>query len=70
MEWGILAKRAMNSQPIVISGILAENPTQVRLPKYDHVVETFTSDRAERNSLEIFPRGRLRRMQKSDDDSH
>jgi hypothetical protein len=31
----------MNSRPIVIGGILPKEPTQVCLPKYDHMVETF-----------------------------
>ena len=44
MEWGILVQRAMNARFIIIRGIPAQDPAQVRLPKYDHVVETFPSD--------------------------
>ena len=44
--------RAMNSRFIIISGILVQiisgilvqDPAQVRLPEYNHVVETFPSD--------------------------
>jgi hypothetical protein len=32
MEWGILVQRAMNARFIIISGILAQDPAQVRLP--------------------------------------
>jgi len=40
----------MNSRLIIIGGsILAQDPTQVRLPKYDHVVETFSSGRADQS---------------------
>jgi hypothetical protein len=57
MEWSILVQRAMNAGPIAIGGILAENPAQVRLPKYDHVVETFPSDRADQSlHVPILPR--------------
>src|SRR5262249_11196513 len=34
----------MNPRFIIIRGILAQDPAQVRLPEYDHVVETFPSD--------------------------
>ncbi len=47
----------MNSRLIIIGGILAQDPTQVRLPKYDHVVETFPSDRADQSlHVRILPR--------------
>jgi len=47
MEWGILVQRAMNARPIIIRGIPTQDLAQVRLPKYDHVVETFAADRAD-----------------------
>src|SRR5262245_2589935 len=47
MEWGVLVQRAMNARFIIIRGIPTQNPAQVRFPKYDHVVETFPSDRAD-----------------------
>jgi hypothetical protein len=47
MERGIFVELAMNSRPIIIVNILPKDPTQMRLPKYDHVVETFPSDRAD-----------------------
>ena len=57
MEWGIFVQRAMNAQLIIIAGILAEDPAQVRLPKHDHVVETFPSDRADQSlHASILPR--------------
>src|SRR5262249_2919905 len=37
----------MNARFIIIPSIPTQNPAQVRLPKYDHVVETFPSDRAD-----------------------
>jgi hypothetical protein len=49
MERGIFVERAMNSRLIIIGGILAKDPAQVRLAKYDHVVETFPSDRADQS---------------------
>ena len=35
MEWGILVQRAMNARFIIISGIPAQDPAQMRLPEYD-----------------------------------
>jgi hypothetical protein len=52
MERGILVQRAMNARFIIISGKLAQDPAQVRLPEHDHVVETFPSDRADQ-SLDV-----------------
>ena len=49
MERGILIQRAMNARFVIISGKLAEDPSQVRLPEHDHVVETFPSDRADQS---------------------
>src|SRR6266496_1195575 len=57
MERGIFVERAMNSRLIIIGGILAKDPAQVRLPKDDHVVETFPSDRADQSlRIRILPR--------------
>src|SRR5262245_50694723 len=57
MEWGILVQRAMNARSIIIAGILAHDPTQVRLPEYDHVVETFPSNRADQSlDVRVLPR--------------
>src|SRR5262245_51038524 len=53
VEWGILVQRAMNARFIIIRGIPTQDPAQVRLPKYDHVVETFPSDRADQ-SLDVW----------------
>ena len=39
MERGIFVERAMNSRPIIIVNILAKDPTQMRLPKYDVIGE-------------------------------
>jgi hypothetical protein len=42
----------MNARFIVIGGIFAQDPAQVRLPEYDQVVETFPPDRADQ-SLDV-----------------
>jgi hypothetical protein len=60
MEWGILVQRAMNPRFIIIRRIPTQDPAQMRLPKYDHVVETFPSDRADQSldvrvPLKVFP---------------
>src|SRR5207248_1627306 len=47
MKWGILVQRAMNARFIIVRGIAAQDPAQVRLPEHDHVVETFPADRAD-----------------------
>ena len=49
VKWGILVQRAMNARFIIIRGIPTQDPAQVRLSKYDHVVETFPSDRADQS---------------------
>src|SRR5262249_4679876 len=47
----------MNPRCIIICGIPTQNPAQVRLPKYDHVVETFPSDRADQPlDVRVLPR--------------
>src|SRR5262249_10002660 len=57
VEWSILVQRAMNARFIIIRGIPTQDPAQVRLPKYDHVVETFPSDRADQPlDVRILPR--------------
>src|SRR6266704_206997 len=57
MERGILVQRAMNARYIIISGKLAQDPAQVRLPEHDHVVETFPSDRADQSlDVRVLPR--------------
>src|SRR5215510_16216642 len=53
MEWGILVQRAMNARFIIMRAITAHDPAQVRLPKYDHVIETFPSDRTDQ-SLDVW----------------
>ena len=49
MKWGILVQRAMNARFIIVRGIAAQDPAQVRLPEHDHVVETFLSERADQS---------------------
>src|SRR5215469_9905875 len=57
VEWGILVQRAMNARFIIIRGIPTQDPAQVRFPKYDHVVETFPSDRADQPlDIRVLPR--------------
>jgi hypothetical protein len=45
MERRIFVERAMNSRHIIIGSILPKDPTEVRLPEHDHVVETFPPKR-------------------------
>jgi hypothetical protein len=52
----------MNSRLIIIGGILAKDPAQVPLPKDDHVVETFPSDRADQSRDD----GSVRRVRRCD----
>src|SRR6478672_8153679 len=53
----MLVQRAMNARFIIIRGIPTQDPAQVRLPKYDYVVETFPSDRADQSlDVRILPR--------------
>src|SRR5215831_9500195 len=57
MERRVFVERAMNSRHIIISSILPKDPTEVRLPEHDHVVETFPSDRADQSlRVRILPR--------------
>jgi hypothetical protein len=47
----------MNARFIIIRGISTQCPAQVRLPEYDHVVETFPADRADQPlDVRILPR--------------
>src|SRR5262249_49954029 len=47
----------MNARFIIIPSIPTQNPAQVRLPKYDHVVEAFPSDRADQPlDVRVLPR--------------
>src|SRR6266540_5683875 len=56
-ERGIFVQRAMNSQPVVISGVRFEHSAQVGLAEYHHVVDTFTSDRSDQSLGEgVLPR--------------
>jgi len=57
MERCIFVERAMNSRHIIIGNILPNDPTEVRLPEHDHVVETFPSDRTDQSlRICILPR--------------
>src|SRR5215471_3073507 len=47
----------MNARFIIIRGVPAQDPAPVRLPEYDHVVETFPSDRTDQSlDVRILPR--------------
>src|SRR5262245_51749953 len=47
----------MNARFVIVRGIPTQDPAQVRLPKYDHVVETFPSDRADQSlDVRVLPR--------------
>src|SRR4030081_3345573 len=51
----------MGPRRIIIGGISASDPAQVRFAKHDHVVETFAADRADESlNVSILP-GRSRR---------
>src|SRR6202165_862480 len=52
MERGVLVQRSMGPRHIIIGGISAGGPAQVRFAKHDHVVETFAADRAD-ESLDV-----------------
>src|ERR1700733_14477043 len=45
MERGVLVQRTMGPRHIIIGGISAQDPAQVRFAKHDHVVETFAKPR-------------------------
>src|ERR1700722_4344848 len=47
MERGVLVQRSMGPRHIIIGGISASDPAQVRFAKHDHVVETSAADRAD-----------------------
>ena len=46
MEWGILVQGTMSPRFIIIGGICAQDPAQVRFTECDHVVQAFPADRA------------------------
>src|SRR6202051_1036622 len=53
---GVLVQRSMGPRHIIIGGISAEDPAQVRFAKHDHVVETFAADRADESlNVSILP---------------
>src|SRR5260370_8016066 len=56
MERGVLVQRSMSPRHIIIGGISAQDPAQVRFAKHDHVVETFAADRADESlNVSILP---------------
>jgi hypothetical protein len=57
MERGVLVQRSMGPRHVIIGGISASDPAQVRFAKHDHVVETFAADRADESlNASILPR--------------
>ncbi len=46
MEWGILVQGTMSPRLIIVGGICAQDPAQVRFTEHDHVVQAFPADRA------------------------
>jgi hypothetical protein len=57
MQRGILVQRSTNPHLIIVGGKLAEDPAQMGLPEYDHVVKTFSPDRADQSlRVPILPR--------------
>jgi hypothetical protein len=56
MYWGVLLQRSMCPRLIIICGVGAEDPAQMRLTEHDHVVEAFPSDRADKSlNISILP---------------
>src|SRR3982074_1047263 len=56
MERGVLVQRSMGPRNIIMGGIPAKDPAQVRFPKPVHVVETFAADRADQSlNVSILP---------------
>src|SRR5258706_8010421 len=56
MERGVLVQRSMGPRHIIMGGISAWGPAQVRFAKHDHVVETFAADRADESlNVSILP---------------
>ena len=56
-EWRIFVQRSVRSDFVVIARIGLQHPAQVRLAKYDHVVDAFTTDRPDQSFSEcVLPR--------------
>src|ERR1017187_6325066 len=47
MERRALVQGTMDPRLIIVGGICAQNPAQVRLTEYDHVVQALPADRAD-----------------------
>ena len=57
MERGILVQRLMDPHVIIVGCKLAKGAAQMGLPEYDHVVNTFPSDRADQSlRVPVLPR--------------
>jgi hypothetical protein len=52
MERGIPVQRLMDPHVIIVGCKLAKGPAQVGVPEYDHVVNAFSSDRADQSFRE------------------
>jgi hypothetical protein len=46
MERRVLVQGTMDPRLIIVGGMCAQDPAQVRLPEYDHVVQALPADRA------------------------
>ena len=56
MNRSILLQRSMCPRFIIIGGVCAEDPAQMRFTEHDHVVEAFPSDRADKSlNVSILP---------------
>jgi hypothetical protein len=49
MNRAVLLQRSMCPRFIIIGGVCAEDPAQMRFTDHDHVVEAFPSDRADKS---------------------
>ena len=47
MERRVLVQGTMSPQLIIVGGICAQNPAQVRFTEYDNVVQALPADRAD-----------------------
>ena len=45
MDWRILVDRSMGPQLIIVSSILRQNSTQMRLPQDNYMIDALTPDR-------------------------
>ena len=56
MNRGVLLQRSMCPRFIIIGGVCAEDAAQMRFTEHDHMVEAFSSDRADKSlNVSVLP---------------